>query len=185
MIELRPATVDDAHALLSIYGPYVVTNAVSFESKPPSPEEMRERVIAAGDVYPWIVGCDQESGLVLGYAFAKPWRPGPGYRFSVETACYVAGELEGQGIRRTLYGALIATLTAMNYTQAVSQLTMPQDKAILLHEAMGFRRAGVYREVCFKNGQWIDVGVWQRDLSQPGTPPDEPVGFTSVGVVRN
>jgi L-amino acid N-acyltransferase YncA len=182
MIELRPATPDDAHALLGIYGPYVVTNAVSFESKPPSVEDMRARIAAAGDVHP--VACEPESDLVLGYAFAKPTRPGPGYRFSVETACYVAGELEGQGIRRTLYGALIATLTAMNYTQAISQLTMPQDKAILLHEAMGFRRAGVYREVCFKNGQWIDVGVWQRELSQPGTPPDEPVAFSSVGIVR-
>ena len=184
MIELRPATPDDAQALLGIYGPYVVTNAVSFESKPPSVEDMRKRIEAAGDVHPWIVACEAESDLVLGYAFAKPTRPGPGYRFSVETACYVAGELEGQGIRRTLYGALIATLTAMNYTQAISQLTMPQDKAILLHEAMGFRRAGVYREVCFKNGQWIDVGVWQRELSQPGTPPDEPAGFSVTGIVR-
>lgn len=185
MIELRPALPDDAQALVGIYGPYVVTNAVSFESKPPSPEDMRARIEAAGDVHPWIVASDADSGLVLGYAFAKPTRPGPAYRFSVETACYVAGELEGQGIRRTLYGALLSTLTAMNYTQAVSQLTMPQDKAILLHEAMGFRRAGVYREVCFKNGQWIDVGVWQRELSQPGTPPDEPVSFSSVGIVRS
>ncbi len=184
MIELRPATGDDAQALLGIYGPYVVTNAVSFESKPPSVKDMRTRIEAAGDTHPWIVACDADSDLVLGYAFAKPTRPGPGYRFSVETACYVAGELEGQGIRRTLYGALIATLTAMNYTQAISQLTMPQDKAILLHEAMGFRRAGVYREVCFKNGQWIDVGVWQRELSQPGTPPDEPVAFSVAGIVR-
>lgn len=185
MIDLRAATPDDAHALLALYGPYVVTNAVSYESLPPSPDEMRARIAAAGDTHPWIVGCDQDSGLVLGYAFAKPIRPGTAYRFSVETACYVAGELEGQGIRRSLYGALIATLTAMNYTQAVSQLTMPQDKAILLHEAMGFRRAGVYREVCFKNGQWIDVGAWQRELAQPGTPPDEPVGFSTVGIVRN
>jgi phosphinothricin acetyltransferase len=62
---------------------------------------------------------------------------------------------------------------------------MPQDKAILLHEALGFRRGGVYREVSYKNGQWIDVGIWQRELSQPGTPPDEPLAFSAVGVVRS
>jgi phosphinothricin acetyltransferase len=185
MIELRAATPDDAQSLLGIYGPYVVTNAVSFESAPPTVKDMRARIAAAGDVHPWIVACDNDSGLVLGYAFAKPTRPGPAYRFSVETACYVAGELEGQGIRRALYGALLATLTAMNYTQAISSLTMPQDKAILLHEALGFRRAGVYREVSYKNGQWIDVGIWQRELSQPGTPPDEPLAFSVVGVVRS
>ena len=173
MIELRPATPDDAQALLGIYGPYVVTNAVSFESSPPAPKDMRARLTAAGDTHPWI---DMDIAKSMGLN---------AYRFSVETACYVAGELEGQGIRRTLYGALLSTLTAMNYTQAISQLTMPQDKAILLHEALGFRRAGVYREVCFKNGQWIDVGVWQRELSQPGTPPDEPLGFAATGIVRS
>lgn len=185
MISLRPATPDDAQALLGIYGPYVVTNAVSFESMPPTVKDMRARVSAAGDTHPWIVAYDGDSALVLGYAFAKPTRPGTAYRFSVETACYVAGELEGQGVRRALYVALLATLTAMHYTQAVSTLTMPQDKAILLHEALGFRRAGVYREISYKNGQWIDVGIWQRELSQPGSPPDEPRAFSAVGVVRS
>lgn len=185
MIDLRFATPDDAQALLGIYGPYVVTNAVSFESTPPVLKDMRARVTAAGDTHPWIVACDSASGLVLGYAFAKPWRLGPAYRFTVETACYVAGEFEGQGVRRALYGALIATLTAQNYTQAISTLTMPQDKAIQLHEGLGFKRAGFYREVSFKNGQWIDVGIWQRELAQPATPPEEPLATSAVGVVRS
>ncbi len=184
VIDIRAATPDDAAALLAIYGPYVVTSAVSFESRPPTADDMRARIEAAGDTHPWLVGCDRDSGLVLGYAFAKPVRPGAPYRFAVETACYVAGELEGQGIRRTLYTTLIATLTAQNYTQAVSSLTMPQDKAILLHEALGFKRTGVYREVIHKNGQWMDVGIWQRELAEPGTPPDEPLAFSAVGIVR-
>jgi L-amino acid N-acyltransferase YncA len=184
MIIHRAATTDDAAAILAIYAPYVVTNAVSFESRPPKEDDMRARIAEAGDTHPWIVGEDQESGLVLGYAFAKPFRPGQAYRFAVETACYVSGELDGQGLRRNLYLALLATLTQQNFTQAVSTLTMPNDKAIQLHEAIGFRRAGVYREITFKNGQWIDVGLWQRSLTEPNTPPDELVGFSTVGVLR-
>ncbi len=184
MITLRAATTDDAAAILAIYSPYVVTNAVSFETTPPLAREMRARIKAAGDLFPWIVAVDDDSGLVLGYAFAKPVRPGPAYRFACETACYVAGELEGQGIRRSLYQSLLATLTEQNYTQAVSNLTMPNDKAIVLHEAIGFKRAGVYREVAFKNGQWIDVGLWQRSLSEPATPPEDIKPFSAVGVVR-
>ncbi len=184
MIRHRAATSDDAAAILAIYAPYVVTNAVSFETTPPLARDMRARIKAAGDVFPWIVAADDDSGLVLGYAFAKPMRPGPAYRFVCETACYVAGELEGQGIRRSLYMSLLATLTEQNYTQAISTLTMPNDKAIVLHEAIGFKRAGVYREVAFKNGQWIDVGLWQKTLSEPNTPPDEPKSFSAVGVVQ-
>jgi L-amino acid N-acyltransferase YncA len=184
MIDLRAATIDDAQTLLGIYGPYVVTNAVSFESAPPTLDDMKARIESAGDTHPWIVGFDGETGVVLGYAFAKPLRPGPAYRFAVETACYIAGE-EGQGHRRALYGALLATLTAQNYTQAISTLTMPQDKAIQLHEALGFKRAGFYREVSYKNGQWIDVGMYQRELAEPGNTPDEPLPFSQVGVVRS
>ena len=77
MINLRAATVDDAAAILAIYSPYVVTNAVSFETTPPPVKEMRARIKAAGDVYPWIVAVDEDSGLVLGYACAKAVRPGP------------------------------------------------------------------------------------------------------------
>jgi L-amino acid N-acyltransferase YncA len=184
MITLRAATPDDAAAIVSIYAPYVVTNAVSFESKLPTQDEMRNRIAEASECHPWIVAVDEESGLVLGYAFAKPFRPGSAYRFAVETACYVTGEIEGQGLRRSLYQSLIATLTQQNFTQAISTLTMPNDKLIQLHEAIGFRRAGVYREITFKNGQWIDVGLWQRSLTEPNTPPDEVVPFSTVGVVR-
>jgi L-amino acid N-acyltransferase YncA len=185
MITLRAATPDDAAAILAIYSPYVVTNAVSFETSPPSAKEMRARIKDTVETFPWIAAVDEESGTVLGYAYAKAVRPGPAYRFACETACYVAGELEGQGIRRSLYQSLLATLTEQNYTQAISTLTMPNDKAIVLHEAIGFKRAGVYREVAFKNGQWIDVGLWQRSLSEPNTPPDELKPFSAVGVVRS
>ena len=46
MIILRAATTDDAAAILSIYAPYVVTNAVSFETTPPLAKDMRARIKA-------------------------------------------------------------------------------------------------------------------------------------------
>jgi phosphinothricin acetyltransferase len=30
----------------------------------------------------------------------------------------------------------------------------------------------------------MDVGLWQRELAQPATPPAEPRPFADVGVVR-
>ncbi|MBL7395917.1 N-acetyltransferase, partial [Escherichia coli] len=56
---------------------------------------------------------------------------------------------------------------------------------IRLHEAVGFRRQGVYREVGFKHGQWIDVGFWQCELNGPRIPPVEPRKFADMGIVRD
>ena len=181
MVDLRAAKPEDAEAVAAIYAPYVVTNAVSFETKAPTAREMRARITAAGDTYPWIVA--SEGKVVLGYAYAKPFRPGPTHRFGVEIAVYTAGDLEGKGIRRALLAALLATLTEQNFTQAICTLMTPNDKLIQLFEAHGFRRAGAYREVCFKNGQWSDIGLWQRELAEAGTPPDEIKPFSTTGVI--
>ncbi len=182
MIELRPARPEDADNIARIYAPYVVTNAVSFETKAPTAVQMKARIAAGEGLYPWIVAA--EGNTLLGYAYAKPFRPGPTHRFSVEIAVYVNGDLEGQGIRRSLLTGLIATLTTQNFTQAICTLMTPNDKLIQLYESVGFRRAGQYREVCYKNGQWSDIGLWQRELAEAGSPPDEVRSFKSVGVVR-
>lgn len=173
MITIRAATAEDAGAITNIYAPYVVTNAVSFESTAPTAKEMKSRIVAGEGVYPWLVAEDEESGLILGYAFAKAFRTGAAYRFAVETAVYAAADIEGKGLRRSLLASLIDVLIRQNYTQAVCTLMTPNDKLIQLYEASGFRRAGQWREVCYKNGQWNDIGLWQRDLAEAGTPPDE------------
>jgi L-amino acid N-acyltransferase YncA len=182
MIELRAARPEDADGIARIYAPYVVTNAVSFETKAPTAAQMKSRITAGEGLHPWIVAA--EGKTVLGYAYAKPFRPGPTHRFGVEVAVYVAGDLEGQGIRRSLLTSLIATLTTQNFTHAICTLMTPNDKLIQLYESVGFRRAGQYREVCFKNGQWSDIGLWQRELAEAGSPPDEVRAFAAVGVVR-
>jgi L-amino acid N-acyltransferase YncA len=183
MVELRAATPADGESIAQIYAPYAVTNAVSFETKAPSDKQMTARIRDSGDVHPWIVA--EQGGVVLGYSYAKPFRAGAPHRFGVEIAVYAAGEFEGQGIRRTLLAALIATLTQQNFTQAIVTLLTPNDKLIQLFEAHGFRRAGAYREVCFKNGQWYDIGLWQRELAEGSVPPDELKPFSEVGILRN
>jgi phosphinothricin acetyltransferase len=99
-------------------------------------------------------------------------------------AVYAAGELEGKGVRRSLLASLVATLSEQNFTQAICTLMTPNDKLIQLYESVGFRRAGAYREVCYKNGQWSDIGLWQRELSEPANPPADLKSFSTVGVIR-
>jgi phosphinothricin acetyltransferase len=184
MLEIRAATADDADAIAHIYAPYVATNAVSFEEVAPSTRVMRSRIMEHQGHYPWLVAVEAGSPVVLGYACAKPFRAGPSYRFVTEIAIYAGADLEGRGVRKTLLGSLIATLTAQDFTQAICTLPTPNDKLIQLYEGAGFRRAGQYREISFKHNQWHDVGMWQRELSEPGAPPSDPKPFSMVGVVR-
>lgn len=190
MIAIRAAVPGDAGAIAAIYAPFVLTGTVSFETEAPDARQVRARMAASNGLYPWLVatnGAPESEGAgggVLGYAYAGAFRDRPAYRYVVETSIYVAGQVHGQGTGRLLYEALIDTLRVQGFTQAIGAIALPNDGSIRLHEAVGFRRAGVYREVGYKQGQWIDVGLWQCQLNESQTPPVEPRPFSAVGVVR-
>jgi len=184
MIEIRAATADDADAIADIYAPYVSTSAISFEDQPPSADMIRQRMATRDHLYPWLLAVSTDNGEPLGYAYATYFRERPAFRWTVETAVYVSGDLRSQGIGRLLYDALIDTLCAQGFTQAIAVISIPNDASIRLHEAMGFFRSGVYREIGFKQGHWRDIGLWQRELATAQTPPPEPRAFSETGIVR-
>lgn len=183
MIKIRAAAPKDFTQIASIYMPYVTSSAISFETKPPTPEEMLARMNASDGLYPWLVATTEDDDAILGYAYAGQFRERPAYRYTVETSIYLGGGVQGQGTGRLLYSALIATLIAQDFTQAIAVLSLPNEQSIALHEATGFRRGGVVREIGYKSGQWHDIGMWQRELSEPAEPPLEPKAFGDVGVI--
>src|SRR3546814_13834884 len=107
-------------------------------------------------LYPCLVGGSSDDGTFLGFSYTSQFRERRAYRFAVETSVYVAGELQRNGVGRMLYEALLDTLESQGLTQAIVAIALPNDASIKLHEAMGFFRAGVYREIGYKHGQWRD-----------------------------
>lgn len=186
MIAIRSARSEDAAAIAAIYAPHVIAGEASFEREAPDAREMRKRMERSDGLYPWLVATsgDGADAGVLGFAYAGKFREREAYRWVVETTIYVADVAQRQGMGRLLYEALIDTLRAQGFTQAIGIIALPNDSSISLHEAVGFRRAGVNREVGYKSGRWIDVGIWQCELNESETPPAEPRPFSEVGVVR-
>ncbi|VVT08179.1 Phosphinothricin N-acetyltransferase [Sphingomonas sp. EC-HK361] len=185
MIDIRAARPEDAAAIAAIYAPYVLTGTVSFETEAPDARGFRARMAASDGLYPWLVATNGDpEGGVLGYAYAGKFRDRPAYKYVVETSIYMAGSVQRQGAGRLLYEALIDTVRAQAFTQAIGVISLPNDASITLHESVGFRRAGVYREIGYKQGRWIDVGFWQCELNDSTIPPAEPKRFADLGVVR-
>lgn len=178
---IRAATTADATAVAEIYAPYVDRLSVSFEESAPSPKEMARRIETITETYPWLIA--ESDGEVVGYAYGMRFRERWAYRFTVETAIYIAAHRQREGIGRRLYMALIRTLSAQGYAQAIATITLPNDNSIEMHEAVGFNRGGVWRSVGFKGGEWRDVGLWQRPLALMEPEPDEPKPFGEIGLV--
>ena len=83
-MRVREATEDDAAACAAIYEPYVTGTAISFETEPPSAEEMRARIAAA---HAWVVL--EDKGRVVGYAYGARFHPRAAYRWACEVSVYL------------------------------------------------------------------------------------------------
>jgi L-amino acid N-acyltransferase YncA len=170
---IESASLDDAAAVAAIYAHHVLHGTASFETAPPSAEDMAERMRAVLDAgAPWLVARD-ESGAVLGYAYASRFRDRPAYRFACENSVYIREDCRGQGIGRALLALLIVAAERAGFRQMIAVIGGAEAASVRLHAACGFGEAGRMRSVGRKAGRWLDTLYMQRALG-PGdsAPPD-------------
>jgi phosphinothricin acetyltransferase len=176
--QIRLAREGDADAIAAIYAPIVDATAISFETAPPDRLEMARRVNDTLRLYPWLV-CDR-GGQVAGYAYASRHHERRAYQWSVNTSVYIDARYRGLGVGRGLYVSLFGILTAQGFFSAYAGITLPNPASVGLHEALGFEKLGVYRNVGFKHGAWHDVGWWQLALREYEKSPREPIDLAAV-----
>jgi L-amino acid N-acyltransferase YncA len=169
---IRLAREQDAESIRRIYLPYVLDTPISFETAPPTENEVRERMAVCLQTLPWLV-CEND-GEVVGYAYASRHRDRLAYRWAVDVAVYVDSPFHRNGIGRGLYSSLLPMVAALGYYQAYAGIALPNESSVGVHEAMGFKRVAVYPNVGFKLGRWHDVGWWLLTLQEPVPEPAEP-----------
>jgi len=172
---IRPAEPGDAAGITAIYAPFVTGTTVSFEVTPPDADEMRRRITASIEDFPWLV-CEQD-GEVYGYAYASKHRSREAYQWCAECSAYVDESVRRRGVGRALYGSLFALLEAQGYRNVYAGIALPNDTSEMFHAALGFVRVGVYERIGYKFGAWHDVAWWALRLDDSDTPPQPPVAF--------
>ena len=176
---LRFARESDAEAMLAIYAPIVRDTPISFETEVPTVAEMRLRVAKYLETYPWLVlECD---GRIDGYAYASAHRERKAYQWSVDVSCYVHPDARKRGIGKRLYKPLLAILARQGFHSAFAGIALPNAASIALHESVGFREIGRYREVGYKAGAWRDTAWYQRLLGEARPEPPLPTPLAALG----
>lgn len=128
-VVIRAAGPADAAPIATIYNHYVRETIVTFEEEPVPPEEMARRIAEVqGRGLPWLVA--DLGGMLVGYAYATPWRSRFGYRFSVEVTVYTAPGQERRGIGSRLYQALLPMLETKGVHAAMGGIALPNDASI-------------------------------------------------------
>ena len=173
-MKIRGASAADAAAVAAIYGHHVVHGAGTFEEVPPTDAEMAGRIAAVLKLgLPYLVAED-ETGRMLGFAYASSFRPRAAYRYTAEESVYIRPDMVGRGVGKALVAEIIRVCEAMGLRQLVAVIGDSENAASrALHRSLGFTEIGVGRAFGFKHGRWVDIVQMQRPLG-PGadTQPD-------------
>ncbi len=164
------ASTADAAAIRDIYAYYVTDTSITFEIDVPTLEEMKERITEYSKLFPWLVL--ERDGKIIAYAYATHFKTRAAYRWSVESSIYVHRDHCGNGTGRKLYAELFDHLKKMGVFNIIGGITLPNDASVAIHEKMGFKFAGRFPEVGFKQGKWWDVGYYQLTLPKPEAPEE-------------
>ena len=167
-IRIEKVTEEDAEKLLEIYAPYVQNTAISFEYVVPSVEEFKERIRNISVKLPYIKAvCD---GVIMGYAYAAPFKTRKAYDWSVETTVYVKQNLRRQGVGKILYLVLETSLREMGILNMNACIAVPEGEdshltkdSQLFHEKMGFQLVGTFHKSGYKFHTWYDM-IWMEKM---------------------
>ena len=175
VVSVREATDGDLDAVTAIYAEDVLGGTGTFELTAPDVAEMTARRAAILKLgLPWLVAAID--GLVVGYAYAGPFRTRAAYRYTVEDSIYVLASAHGRGVGKALLLELIARCEAIGLRQMLGVIGDSANAgSIKLHAACGFAPMGAIEGVGWKLDDWRDVVFMQRRLSGgETTAPDAP-----------
>jgi phosphinothricin acetyltransferase len=161
---IRSVLDKDVISIAEIYNHYISKTVVTFETETITSDNIFARISKIqSDELPWLVAED-DTGKVIGYAYASKWRERFAYRFSVEVTVYLSPNSSGHGVGTKLYEALFAELRLRSIHSVIGGITLPNKASVALHEKFGLEKVAHFKEVGFKFNGWKDVGYWQGTI---------------------
>ena len=177
MTLIRPSRDEDLDAITRIYAHHVLHGTGTFETTPPTRDEMAgRRADVLGQGLPWLV--IEVDGQVMGYAYGNWFKPRPAYRYSVEDSIYMAPESAGKGLGKLLLTELLAQCERAGVRKVMAVIGDSANAgSIGVHKALGFEQVGVVQSCGWKFGRWLDIVLMQKSIGQgDSAPPQDPAG---------
>lgn len=168
---VEPASPIHLDEMAAIYREQVAAGLGSFEDPLPDAAELGRRLAAVHEAgLPAYVAVDDEC-RVLGFCWARPFRPIAAYGKTVEDSIHVASDARRHGVGRALLEAVIACCTRQGCGQMIAVIGDARNLAsIRLHESLGFKAVGYLPGAGSKPSGPVDVVILQRPLQGRRTP---------------
>ncbi len=162
---IRTAQVRDIPVILEINNHEILHSTVNYDFDPKTLDwqmDWFDQKMKAG--FPVLVA--EKEGLVLGFATFGPFRPKPGYRYTVEHSVYLATGSRGKGIGKLLMIELIQIAKNSGYHTMIGGLDGSNEHSYRFHQKLGFREVARFKETARKFDNWLDLIFMQLMLDE-------------------
>jgi phosphinothricin acetyltransferase len=161
---IRHCAPGDYDAIVGIYNHYIENSQATFDLNLYSIGERAPWFSQFSETGPSQLWVAENDGAVLGYCCSTPFKDRAAYDVSVETTIYLRTDAFGQGTGRRLYESLLSNLDGIGLHGAYAGIALPNDASVRLHEALGFRKVGLYEEVGWKFDQYWSVAWYEKRI---------------------
>jgi L-amino acid N-acyltransferase len=162
----------DLPAILDIFNHAILHTTALYEYQPRTLDTLKVwHADKLRGKYP-VTGAFDDHGRLVGFASYGPFRPHPGFKYTVEHSVYVEEGLRGQGVGRLLLTEIISRAQAQDYHVLVGCIDGENLASVHLHASLGFTPAGTIRQAGFKFGRWLDLVFYQLILRTPAAPSE-------------
>lgn len=120
--------------------------------------------------YP-VIGLEDESGALVGFATYGLFRSRPCYRFTIEHSVYIKDSCRGRGAGKTLLLEILQCAERQSYHVVVGVIDSGNAASLALHEKCGFDLCGTVKHAGFKFDRWLDTCIMQKILPAGPAPP--------------
>lgn len=160
-IVVRPALARDASDIARIHNQGIEERSATFETEPRSLGQVSARIGEPGQ--PTVVA--ERDGLVIGWAGVSRENPRCAQAGVGEYTIYVDRSARGAGVGVPLLEGLVAAAQAAGYWKLVGRIFATNQSSLALARRCGFYDVGTHRRHGRIAGEWIDVLVVERLLS--------------------
>lgn len=167
-ILIRPALRTDCAGILEIYNDAVLKTTASYDYEPRTLEHRRQWFDAhlQEDLAVLVAEETASDGppRILGWSALNRYHDRMGFRFTAENSVYVAEAARGKGIGSRLLAPLIPAAEARGLHAIIAAIDAANEASLRLHARFGFEQVGLFKEVGFKFGRWLDVAYLERRI---------------------
>ncbi len=147
---------EDWEAVRAIYREGIAGGNATFETNVPNWETWNKNHLRACRLVA------KAGGQVVGWAALTPYSSRRAYAGVAGLSIYVGALARGQGIGKTLLGALIEESERAGLWTLQAGIFPENAASLALHRACGFREVGRRERIGRLNGAWRDVVLMER-----------------------